>query len=90
MDAQGEQGREPLRRATAPAAATPLARLCAHTPDPSQMLDYNVPLGKLNRGMAVLDVLRAVTGPDRPLGEDESFRAQERTAVRAAAFLCVV
>ena len=25
-----------------------------------QMLDYNVPGGKLNRGMAVADVLRAV------------------------------
>lgn len=24
------------------------------------MMDYNVPLGKLNRGMAVLDVVRAV------------------------------
>lgn len=27
-----------------------------------QMLDYNVPGGKLNRGMAVLDVLRALKG----------------------------
>ena len=28
-----------------------------------QMLDYNVPGGKLNRGMAVLDVLRALKHP---------------------------
>ncbi len=28
----------------------------------SQMLDYNVPGGKLNRGMAVYDVLVAVKG----------------------------
>lgn len=28
----------------------------------SQMLDYNVPGGKLNRGMAVFDVLKAVKG----------------------------
>ena len=27
-------------------------------PSPCQMMDYNVPLGKLNRGMAVLDVVR--------------------------------
>lgn len=27
-----------------------------------QTLDYNVPGGKLNRGMAVLDVLRALKG----------------------------
>lgn len=26
------------------------------------MLNYNVPLGKLNRGMAVVDVARAVAG----------------------------
>lgn len=26
------------------------------------MLDYNVPLGKLNRGMAVVDVVRAMMG----------------------------
>ena len=26
------------------------------------MLDYNVPGGKLNRGMAVLDVLKALKG----------------------------
>lgn len=29
-----------------------------------QMLDYNVPGGKLNRGMAVLDALRALRGDD--------------------------
>lgn len=29
------------------------------------MLDYNVPGGKLNRGMAVLDVLRALKGTVR-------------------------
>ena len=27
-----------------------------------QMLDYNVPGGKLNRGMAVLDVVKALRG----------------------------
>lgn len=27
-----------------------------------QMLDYNVPGGKLNRGMAVADVLQAIYG----------------------------
>lgn len=27
-----------------------------------QMMDYNVPLGKLNRGMAVLDVVRSAGG----------------------------
>ena len=29
---------------------------------PMQMLDYNVPGGKLNRGMAVLDVIKALRG----------------------------
>ena len=29
---------------------------------PMQMLDYNVPGGKLNRGMAVLDVVKALRG----------------------------
>lgn len=29
-----------------------------------QMLDYNVPGGKLNRGMAVYDVLAAIKGED--------------------------
>jgi hypothetical protein len=29
-----------------------------------QMLDYNVPLGKLNRGMAVLDVVRSLSNGD--------------------------
>ena len=28
----------------------------------SQMLEFNVPGGKLNRGMAVLDVLKAIKG----------------------------
>jgi farnesyl diphosphate synthase len=28
------------------------------------MLDYNVPGGKLNRGMAVYDVLAAMKGPE--------------------------
>ena len=39
-----------------------------------EMLDYNVPLGKLNRGMAVLDVCKACAG-DRQLTEGEVFRA---------------
>ena len=30
----------------------------------AQMLDYNVPGGKLNRGMAVLDALRALKGDE--------------------------
>ena len=29
-----------------------------------QMLEFNVPGGKLNRGMAVLDVLRAIKGSE--------------------------
>eukprot|EP00983_Pelagomonas_calceolata_P025895 812399-Pelagomonas_calceolata.AAC.3 len=29
-----------------------------------QVLDYNVPGGKLNRGMAVYDVLEAIKGPE--------------------------
>jgi len=29
-----------------------------------QVLDYNVPGGKLNRGMAVFDVLEAIKGAD--------------------------
>ena len=31
-----------------------------YPPPVPQMLDYNVPLGKLNRGMAVLDVVRSL------------------------------
>ena len=31
-------------------------------PLPHQMLDYNVPGGKLNRGMAVYDALKAIRG----------------------------
>jgi farnesyl diphosphate synthase len=38
-----------------------------------EMFDYNVPKGKLNRGMAVLDALRAIKGAD--LGEAEVFKA---------------
>jgi hypothetical protein len=41
-----------------------------------QMLDYNVPLGKLNRGMAVVDVARALAqskGGD--LSDDQAFQA---------------
>lgn len=37
------------------------------------MLDYNVPLGKLNRGLAVVDAVRAVRG--RELTEEEAFQA---------------
>ena len=39
-----------------------------------RMLDYNVPLGKLNRGLAVLDAYRALS-EGRELGEDDVFRA---------------
>ena len=39
-----------------------------------RMLDYNVPLGKLNRGMAVADVYQAVTGSQA--ADDNLFRAQ--------------
>ncbi|PSC75133.1 farnesyl diphosphate synthase [Micractinium conductrix] len=42
-----------------------------------EMMDYNVPLGKLNRGMAVLDVLRSVAGgKGTELSEEAVFRAQ--------------
>jgi hypothetical protein len=39
-----------------------------------EMLDYNVPGGKLNRGMAVYDVLAAIRGADGVSAED-AFRA---------------
>lgn len=39
------------------------------------MLDYNVPLGKLNRGMAVLDAARAVSG-DKELTDEEVLKAR--------------
>jgi farnesyl diphosphate synthase len=39
----------------------------------SEMLDYNVPGGKLNRGMAVYDVLFAIKGAD--LSEADIFKA---------------
>lgn len=39
------------------------------------MLDYNVPLGKLNRGMAVLDVVRSVRGA-AGVGSGEEFQAR--------------
>lgn len=39
-----------------------------------EMLDYTVPGGKLNRGMAVYDVLAAIKGKDK-LKEDEIFKA---------------
>lgn len=39
-----------------------------------EMLDYNVPGGKLNRGMAVYDVLASIKGPEN-LSEQEIFRA---------------
>eukprot|EP00887_Chlorella_sp_A99_P003158 scaffold9.g3158.t1 len=55
--------------------------LLAGQPDASKewarkMLDYNVPLGKLNRGMAVLDVVKACAGEGATLSEAETFRAQ--------------
>jgi hypothetical protein len=40
---------------------------------PKQMLDYNVPGGKLNRGMAVYDVLASIKGAE--------VRAGHRTGV---------
>ena len=39
------------------------------------MLDYNVPGGKLNRGMAVFDVLAAARGGAAALSADDAFRA---------------
>lgn len=42
------------------------------------MMDYNVPLGKLNRGMAVLDVAQSLAeaqGGKGELSEQEVFRA---------------
>ncbi|KAI7842723.1 hypothetical protein COHA_003653 [Chlorella ohadii] len=42
-----------------------------------EMMDYNVPLGKLNRGMAVLDVVQSLAGSKgAELSEEEVFRAQ--------------
>ena len=35
------------------------------------MLDFNVPGGKLNRGMAVLDVLKAIKGTEVELALHE-------------------
>lgn len=43
---------------------------------PLQMLDYNVPGGKLNRGMAVLDVLRALKGDQVSRSVDSSHDVQ--------------
>lgn len=37
-----------------------------------QMLEFNVPGGKLNRGMAVLDVLKALQGTEVSLHSDKS------------------
>ena len=48
---------------------------------PPQMMDYNVPLGKLNRGMAVLDVMQSLAASKggeaaaAELSEEEAFRA---------------
>jgi len=39
-----------------------------------QVLDYNVPGGKLNRGMAVYDVLEAIKGPEG-ISESDAFKA---------------
>lgn len=36
------------------------------------MLDYNVPLGKLNRGMAVLDVVRSMAKSDDTSQEEQA------------------
>lgn len=41
---------------------------------PLQMLDHTVPGGKLNRGMAVYDVLAAIKGADK-LTSEEIFKA---------------
>ena len=40
------------------------------------MLDYNVPGGKLNRGMAVLDVLNALKNSVRAFSLSMQLRAQ--------------
>lgn len=39
-----------------------------------RMLDFNVPGGKLNRGMAVLDVLKAIKGTEH-VTKEEAFKA---------------
>jgi len=39
------------------------------------MLDYNVPLGKLNRGMAVLDAVRAVA-TDKEITDEQALQAR--------------
>jgi farnesyl diphosphate synthase len=40
------------------------------------MMDYNVPLGKLNRGMAVLDVVASLAeARGQALSKEEVFRA---------------
>ena len=36
-------------------------------------MDYNVPGGKLNRGMSVVDTVEILKG--RPLSDDEYFKA---------------
>ncbi|GBF93349.1 farnesyl diphosphate synthase [Raphidocelis subcapitata] len=52
------------------------SKLSAPSPPlaPPPMLDYNVPGGKLNRGMAVYDVIAAIKGKDN-LSLDEVFKA---------------
>jgi len=40
-----------------------------------QMLNYNVPLGKLNRGMAVLDAVKACS-PEGELSTESAHKAR--------------
>ena len=53
-----------VRCACCPQRTHPPCRGCSRGGVTLQMLDYNVPGGKLNRGMAVYDVLAACKGTD--------------------------
>jgi farnesyl diphosphate synthase len=42
----------------------------------SKMMEYNVPHGKLNRGLAVVDGMRALAGSDGKVEDTKMFKAQ--------------
>lgn len=46
--------------------------LCIACADSSQNIDFNLPGGKLNRGLAILDTVEVMK--DRELTEDECFK----------------
>jgi hypothetical protein len=84
--------RQPLQFAVAGAAAVHPASTPSLTW--SQMLDYNVPGGKLNRGMAVYDVLAAMKGSEvgqqaRTQGAHTSSSGPPPPAPEAAAATCM-